>query len=666
MMKFFRKHTKHLLAFFMALLLLVWLGGDALTYFWRSNDGGTLKQARAQAYGKQITLADMLPSMNEAELLDSLLSKGWRYPWAQMLGALGIEQPQVRFMLARQIREEGLSNEEWYMLDLAARQAGIRVPMEAVERFKADAGLTPEHIDAARASGRQRASLDEVDRALQSYLRVNQAVQMAIGAVKVSEADIREMVRQTGEKAKVVLVTIEAKPFIDNNYQPTPQELQAQFDKYKNVTSQPAGGQFGYQLPEEAQLEYIVVNSAALTGRQKVTDEEMYAYWTAHKNEFTHPASQPATGSAPTTRPKPQDKPYDTFTEARAKVREKMLKSRADAEALRIARDLIAQLQGPWATAPTTQPGNYKIAPESVKNEQVYPKLVDTLQAKYPGVLSYGRTQREERDKLSTEKDLGRAVALASTPQQITIDQAAFMVPGLEFDAAKDKAHERFFRGLYETVAEPFITPDGKVFVIRTVSAAPKRPPASLDEVKTRVIEDIRAQRAYEQAGQQAKALAAAAATQGLDAAFTGDAALKTKLGMDALKKPEPFARKQIFSNPFTGMPQLFPNSIPGAGYDAELADKVFALGGTTATQPVRVGAFEQKERQQWLVVQLLDVLPVTQAEFDQQRNEAMGLRRMQDTLRVLSEYYNADQIRARVGWKDLIEKRPADKAPEA
>ena len=60
MMKFFRKHMKELLAVFMALLLVVWLGGSALTDALRGNyDPGDMK--KGVIYGQPVVLNDMRP-----------------------------------------------------------------------------------------------------------------------------------------------------------------------------------------------------------------------------------------------------------------------------------------------------------------------------------------------------------------------------------------------------------------------------------------------------------------------------------------------------------------------------------------------------------------------------------------------------------------------------
>ena len=302
MMKFFRKYTKHLLAIFMALLLIVWLAGDALRSLLREQGHGE-EEVRGEAFGESVQLKDMLPAFAEANILD-MLYPAWREPWRGLA-----------------VREEPLTPEEWYMLDAAARKSGVFVAQEAVNRLKA---RIPAQVLAAIRE-RSKLSMDDIDRALQSFLRVQEMFHQAAGALRPSEPDLQDYVRQVAEKVRVKLVTFEGAKFAEESYQPTDEEINAHFEKYKD--QDPARGsvkEFGYRLPEAAQIEYIQVSVAELAKTQKVSDDEAYRYWNfpAHRTEFLKPSTRPATSTAPATQPKPEPpKPYETFTEAKAKVK---------------------------------------------------------------------------------------------------------------------------------------------------------------------------------------------------------------------------------------------------------------------------------------------------------------------------------------------------------
>ena len=71
MMKFFRKHMKELLAFFMCLLLVAWLGGTALTSILRT-DAIDADREIARMFGEAVQQRDLWPVASELEVLDDL------------------------------------------------------------------------------------------------------------------------------------------------------------------------------------------------------------------------------------------------------------------------------------------------------------------------------------------------------------------------------------------------------------------------------------------------------------------------------------------------------------------------------------------------------------------------------------------------------------------
>lgn len=634
MMKFFRLYTKQLLAVFMALLLIVWLGGDALTALMRTDyDSG--KETRGTAFGATVKLRDMWPSMHQAELLEHFGLPIWKAPWMLVLMDLGEKNPQ---MAAYGVRNEPLTNEEWYMLDTAARRAGVHVPPQAIEKFKERFGLTEQAMAAIQS--RERRTAEEIDDAIRSLLRVEQAAMMAAQALKVSEADLNELVRQTGEKARIVAAVLTDKSFVDNSWEPTPQEIQAQFEKYKNVTSQP--GTIGYEQPAAAQIEYIEVVRSALSRNQKVEEDEAYAYWKSHSSEFMKPTSQPATKPA-------EPKPYTTFSEARPRVVAKLQDDRASEQAQRIAREIIDRLSAPWNDLTTTRPTDAKTAPDSEKAADVYTKLVSEFNAKYPGAIRYAKLEMMTPEQLRTNP-FGMATALRQTPQQMSLADAAFTVPGGN-DKDLQGGAQRFFRGLFQTASDPFVTVDGGAVVMRTIAIRPKQAPASIDLVRNEIVKDLRDARAHEEARKAAEKLQAEAAKVGVEAALDADAALKQKLGPDAIKKPAPFPAQNLYS--FWGPPTLYPANIPELQASPEVTEKIFAMAARTATQPVKVTVAEDKNQNRYIVAQMLEVLPVTQAELEKERARLLPVLQMQRRVEALRGWFDAKQIRERVQWVD-------------
>jgi len=651
MMKFFRKHMRELLAVFMALLLVVWLGGTALQNVLRKRYSMASEQ-RGVAFGQPVLFRDMEPAFQDANIL-SRMGIRWQMPWIDTVRMMGIRNPRVLETFVLAIRAEPLDEVEWYMLDAAARHAGIYVPPEAVERFKRMYGIQGVVLDRIREGS--QLSLSRIDQAIRSYVRVLEAVELDNRGIKPTEADIQDFIRKTQEKVRAAFVVLDSAALEDATSQPSESELKAQFEKGKDRDRVPGDVLgFGYREPEKAQVEYIRINVDALARLQKVTDEEAYGYWLEHKDEFLRPA--PATSpTAAQTRPAERE-PYETFSEARAAVVDKLSRDKAKAEALRLARELIARLDRPWRQIPATGPGSESPFPSGADSPDVYPQVIASLEARYPGVFEYGRTLLTDAAGLSANPKVGRVRAQTGRGWPIPLAQVAFMIEGREESPEKRPETARLFRKLYRTCSEPLVDDQNNAYVIRTVALRPKQPPKSWEQVRDKLVEDIRRSKAYQRAGELARRLAERAEQVGLKAALEADGDLKKRLGQNAYSEPKPFARQRL--SIFGGPPSLMPNWIPMLGMDEALIDRCFAVAAGTATQPAGVFVHEQPRYGRWIVAQVLGLVPVTQEQFDRQRQVAYSYTSTDLGVRFLRTWFDSQQIRERIGWQDVLPEK--------
>ena len=637
MMKFFRKNTKPLLAVFMALLLIVWLGGSALQKLF-SGDRNSGKQVVGHAFGQPVRVRDFQQAkINDAigQELTRFRSLSWNRPWAEIIPRIGLphEMWQMAFMqISQMIPPLGL--EEWYLLDAEAQHNGVFVSMSEVEQVRNN--IPEEMLRAIR--NQHRSSIAEIDTTIQSYLRVVQAAQRAAMAVVVSEADLQEWIRQTGEKVKVNLVVIDPTRLEDANYQPTDAEIQAQFDKYKNTPKGTTVNEFGYQLPDATQVEYIMIDVDAIAKLQEISDDTAFSYWEAHKNEFTQPMTQPE--SVAVTQPAPP-KPYETFSAAHADVVKKLQREQALGIAERIGEDMIKQLNKPWTHVETTQPWDYKEAPASEQDAELYEKLIASRHDKYAAALRYQRTGIVSQQELKDVPFIGGASVFAGLPSQMPMSELAFKVAGLVPKEEKKDATEsigQLYRSLYQTCPEPVKDPEGNVYVFRNVAIRPAQAPTEIDApLRERLIRDVRYAHAAEQAAKEAQALAEQARHLGLKTAFDGSEVAK-KLEPTAWMTPESFPRGYGF--------------IPGIGRDQQLVDLSFDLAKqASTTQPSPIATHQQKNGK-WVVVEFKSFSPVTQDEYNQMRKDVMPQMLAQKRVWFVMEWFNVDQIHARTAWQ--------------
>jgi hypothetical protein len=198
----------------------------------------------------------------------------------------------------------------------------------------------------------------------------------------------------------------------------------------------------------------------------------------------------------------------------------------------------------------------------------------------------------------------------------------------------------------------------GNACVFRTVALRPKQPPKSWEQVRDKLVEDLRRRSAYKHAGELAEKLAEHAKEVGLEAAFQADTDLKQQLDDDAYNNVEPFARKRL--SVFGGPPRLMPNWIPMLGMDEPLIDRCFAAVAETDSRPSDIFVHEQPERGRWVVVQVFERVPVTREQFKRQREMAVSYNNLDLTIQFLSNWFDSKQIRERIGWKEK-KPEPAD-----
>lgn len=636
MMKFFRKYTKHLLAVFMALLLIVWLGGQALQNLFNT-ERDISNEVIGNAFGAPVMQKELARIDAQNSIGQSML-QAWSMPWFGAVRQLGLSQQALQY-IAYQLRREPLTLEEWYLLDTEARRGNVHVTTEQVELVKSS--LKPEVL--AVIQERQRLSVDQIDQTIRAYLCVVETALRAANAVTISEADIQDQVRQSSEKVKADIVVVDPSKLVNTTYQPTPEELKAQFDKYKDKPAGLAAADYGYLMPEVTQIEYIEVNVNEVIKSQAVADDEAFAYWMARKDEFKQPTSKPAT-TAPAAATQPASpKPFETFYEARADVLKKIKHEKAARIAQRLAEEIAKKVSKTQTNPSQTQPADeatlslFKNTIAGMKNN------------KYSAALSTGRTSLATEEEMAGQPKIGQANAFADSSSPMPFSQLAFMATGLKAEQNKNENEARLFRGLLETCLETVADSAGNVYVFRNSSIRPAKAPETYEQVKAKLIEDVRYVRATAEAERQAKALAEQASKSGLKAAFDSSN-LSKKPEKAMFIQPEAFARRGGIRN-------------PAVGNDPELVDLCFDMAGrASTTQPSPVDVRGQKQVGKWFVVEFKKLLPVTRDEYNQQRQ--MTYRQMLSQRRVMfiRDWFAQEAIMARTGWQDTTTKQSNEK----
>jgi len=652
MMKWFRKHNKQLLAVFASALLVVWLGGTALERMLRPNPR---RRAIGKAFGEEITGGEHQYLVAKLDLLESL-GINWRRPWlnSRILEQLGLPtvQDPIAAAGARPLRDAI----DWWLLLKEAERMGVAVSNDEVKRFIAQMGIPPETL--ARIRDRYGMPTEGLFEAIADYLKVCYAATLASSAVQVTEPEMKDLFVRTNEKVKVRFALLPADAFEKPDEKIPQDELKKLFEECRDYLPGQGKYGFGYRYPDRVRVEYVAADIATVKAAiPKPSDQRARAYWLRHRDRFK-PATSPASA--------PASSPADEFQKVKDRVIDELWHRDAAQAASRAIADLRSRVFDAYIRARDLIKAG-KPVPESLlkvmeEETQRISRLRNIpLKFKRTGLLTHEQAQKEPGIATAWVTEANRPLYFADYifrvrplfkpagpyDNRITLD---LFQPAVLRDRVGD-----YERGIY---------------LLRVTEAVPSAPPKSLDEVRDAVERDARILRAYKRAGEVAKKLLAEAQKADLQAAFakqfptlaTRPATTQPASKGIRLLTPRPFARERSLSGLLFlafGRPTI-PTSIPGIGQSQEFVKTCFELARkTAATQPAgRLAIVELPQRRAWAVVEVLEYIPASQAEFARAKMGLEQTLRFAKLRNFYGRWFNPDLIRQRCGWISLVERQ--------
>jgi hypothetical protein len=211
------------------------------------------------------------------------------------------------------------------------------------------------------------------------------------------------------------------------------------------------------------------------------------------------------------------------------------------------------------------------------------------------------------------------------------------------------------YTATFQSCRFPLTDSDGNIFVFRVVDARPGHVPESVDEVRDRVIADLRLKRAFDVAKARGESALSCARDTGLEEAFLADGQLTDKEGAGAdmglaglgFFKPTPMTRANQWDLMRGERPEKRYLGRELGPVRADLVDRFFAL--ENAAEPMEL--IELEERATVLVVEWLETRIPEYEEFMTMRETLAGQMdstRMQMAIR---SWLDPEQIRARNGF---------------
>ncbi len=127
----------------------------------------------------------------------------------------------------------------------------------------------------------------QVLQALASQIRL-QAAQAVVGGRLVTPLDVYQTYRDQNERSSFRFVSFPAANFLDKAGDPPSADVQALYDKYKDVLPDPSKDTPGFKVPRKVKLEILSADAPTIAKaiQAKLTEPELKAYYEAHKADF--------------------------------------------------------------------------------------------------------------------------------------------------------------------------------------------------------------------------------------------------------------------------------------------------------------------------------------------------------------------------------------------
>lgn len=621
-------------------------------------------RAAGKLAGQTVYEGELSDAKKEWELLTRNLIHGREFAYMEMgLALAGF--PQQQFGAQSMPGLEGQIDRHpdlFFLLSHEAEQQGIRISSDTVNTVVAN-----DFPEAQQPS----INMLGVQEAVRRVLLIGALRDRMASSVHVSEPAILHTNAPEWQSVRLNLVEFTTSEFEKTVPAPTTQQVQAQFDQYRNVLPGPgsrsAGNplDFGYEVPDRVQVQYITIPRQQVLDAVRATksaydwDVDARMYYQEHEEEFIRPAppeTQPATREAlgppmPTTQPATQPSTLPAvastqpagpttrpFAEVKKEILDKILAPEADKLSDTITAAIRTRLSDDYKayaaehpttrsaspqTTPTTGPAPYdslayleSVAADIQKQYKLLPEVHQIAQwsdssslAKLPGIGAAHNADEQTFAEIATQAAAAEPTTAPAQPPAPKLQ--LFQPSDVLFDSAKND------------------------YLFRVTAISPAHAP-ELNETLARVQEDAKVKAAYDMATAHARELLDQAKKKGLAAAAIAD------------HKPIVSTGEFRMSRPF------IPNFIAGQAATQTLMGKTRALvEEATPENPHPVAMVELPSEKKVLVAELADVsLGASDSELFADKLQAW----LGDTNRQIEmlsrDWFNYDAVVTRLKWQ--------------
>lgn len=506
MLRTLRKHNKWILVVGGSLLMVTFL---------ISGTAGQLqpnpaKQTVATVGGEKVTAGDMNLAAREFEVLKALVGEGY----LQNLGAM--EDGNQWFLLAHEAQKAGLVGGATDGMDWIPAIARNRapayfrsIPPEQLQRELQAAGsidafyaqiveiLTGRIKEMIPVAGGQ-AGLNEqqVATALAKLRGVERLYELTVGAPRLSTARLALEASSEYDQATINAVILPVEPLAASLPEPTTEELQAQFDRFRAVAPGGPGLGFGYLQPPRVKMGWIALDRAAIASAIKLDPIAVNKYWQQNRVSFP--------GEYSAERPKVEDVLRSERADAMLAEIDRVLKARVNQATRSLDIDGARRvLPANWDRTKPTLDGLATDLVTSIKE-------FAGVDIPRPSVVQMDSRWIPIAD-LDALPGIGSSLYRSATAQ---LSLSELVARSQELSGAGDMD----LQARVPFVSTPLVDQAGNRYYIEILDARRESVPESIDEVREQVARDARLAKAFERLSAEAPEFRVTATLQGLDA----------------------------------------------------------------------------------------------------------------------------------------------------
>ncbi|MEY2712343.1 MAG: hypothetical protein RL005_565 [Planctomycetota bacterium] len=620
MLKLFRKNQRFVsiaMAGFMILLLVSWLLTDSSTNIVDNLRMNTTTWAVSD--GESISASALNDTIAEMRVLEALGDR--------TIVGMGV------------LKEPGY----WYLLVKEATAADLVPPQQETMRqialMQMPDGMTPEGFVATLAS-RAQTSQETVMQTLSRQAGVLRLIALVASSGRISDERLRRAAAEmTMTMDGDVLVLDAGKIAGIDVAAPDAAALEAQLKAHGDTEKGKGDKGFGYRLPNQLKLEWIVVPSAIIKAKLEqspaLSNVELRKYWLEHESEFK---AKEAVSATPMT-----------FDAQRDAVREKVLGQLLDAELAAIAKFATDRMQMDLRSVPSA--GGYWTLPadwstKAVSLQTLGQELAQRFGVEAPAVQTSGAGWIQVED-IAAIPGIGTATSKRVGASDVRVQQLASALK--EFGGSPTLPTQRGVA--FPTLSDPA---SRDLFVVRVTDAQPARAATAVDEVRADLEADLKRVAVYDILATRVDALKQLAATEGLGAVGVAYGAV-----------PTPFQGLSEVNTQFLQFGMRMGMSIPGLGNDeTAMSALVKAAMALPSDKPVadvpaldRTVVVALPDRLSVMVAQLRGVDRMDRAEYE--RLAAGGRLRgiaMQDEVKDMQELFSYAALKRRHNFTTMAE----------